>query len=69
MCIVEADQPRSIRRVKCKRIGQAVWPALGRLYSFDLEPDPVTFLEMMNAPIERQQELERMIKPRINHIM
>jgi hypothetical protein len=42
---------------------------LRRLSFLDLELDPVTFLEVMNTPIEGQQELEGMIGPLIIHII
>jgi hypothetical protein len=52
--VVEADQSRAIRRVKRERVRQAVRSLLGRLDALDLELDPVTLLEMMDAPIESQ---------------
>jgi hypothetical protein len=59
--IVESDQARAVRRVEGERVGQAVRPFRGRLDEGDFELEPVALLEVMNAPIERQQELEAMV--------
>ena len=36
-------------------------PILARLNLLDLELEPITFFEMMDMPIECEQELERMV--------
>jgi hypothetical protein len=58
MRVVEADQPGTVRRVQRERIRQAVWSLLGCLDALDLKLEPVAFFKMMDAPIEREQELE-----------
>ena len=68
MGVVEADQSRAVGRMEGERIGQSMRPILTRLNLLDLELDPVTFFEMMDVPIEGEQELERMVWPAI-HIM
>jgi len=35
-----------------ERIGQPVWPFLGRLDALDLELDPIALFEMMDASIK-----------------
>ena len=42
---------------------------LGGLDTLDLELDPVTLFEMMDAPIESQQEFESVLGCLIIHIM
>jgi hypothetical protein len=46
-----------------------VGPRLCRLYLLDLELEPVALLEMMDAPIEREQELEPILGLRAIHII
>jgi hypothetical protein len=58
MRVVEPDQPGAVRRMQCERVRQAVWPLLGCLDALDLELEPVALFEMMDAPIEREQELQ-----------
>ena len=66
MGVVEADQSRAVGCMERERIGQSMRPILTCLNL--LEFDPVTFFEMMDVPIEGEQELERMVWPAI-HIM
>jgi len=61
MRVVEPDQPGTVRRMQRERIRQAVWSLLGNLDPLDLELEPVAFFKMMDAPIEREQELERIV--------
>jgi hypothetical protein len=58
MRVVEPDQPGTVRRMQRERVRPAVWPLLGCLDALDLELEPVAFFKMMDAPIEREQELE-----------
>jgi hypothetical protein len=41
-----------------ERVRQAVWSLLGCLDALDLELEPAAFFKVMDAPIEREQELE-----------
>jgi len=50
--VVEADQSRPVRRMQRERIGQSVWPFLGRPDALDLELDPIALFEMMDASIK-----------------
>ena len=68
MGVVEANQSSAIGCMERERIGQSMRPILTCLNLLDLELDPVTFFEMMDVPIEGEQELERMVWPAI-HIM
>jgi hypothetical protein len=56
--VVEADQPRAVRRVQRERVGQAVRSLPGRLDALDLELDPVALFEVVDARVESQQKLE-----------
>ena len=44
-------------------------PLRGHANASELEFDPIALFEMMNAPIERQQELEAMVRRASSHIM
>jgi hypothetical protein len=68
MGVVKADQSRAVGSMERERIGQSMRPLLMRLNLLDLELYPVTFFEMMDGPIEGEQELDRMVGPAI-HIM
>jgi hypothetical protein len=56
--IVEPDQPGAGRRAQGERVREAVGSLLGCLDAPDLELEPLAYLEVMDAPIEREQELE-----------
>ena len=44
-------------------------PLLGRRDALDLELESVAFFKVMDAPIERQQELEPVIGGSFDHII
>ena len=44
-------------------------PVTGCLAERDVEFEPVALFDMMNAPVERQQELEAMVRPAPSHII
>jgi len=69
MRIVETDQPPPVGRMQRKRVGQAMWSVRARGYPRNLELEPLSFLEMMNATVERQQKLEPVIWRAMIHIM
>jgi hypothetical protein len=46
-----------------------VWSLLGCLDAPDLELEPIAFFEMMDAPIEREQELEPVLGLTSVHII
>lgn len=46
-----------------------MWPLRRDLDASDFELEPVPFFEMMNAPVERQQELEPVVERTIVHII
>src|SRR5882672_3804144 len=69
MGIVKAHQPCAIRCVQRERVRQAVRSLLGRLDALNFEPDPVALFEMMDAPIESQQEFESVFGCSVAHIM
>ena len=69
MGVVEADQSRAIRRVQRERVRQAVRSLLGRLDALDFKLDPVALFEMMDAPIESEQEFEPVFGRPSMHIM
>src|SRR5581483_9643740 len=56
MGVIETDQPRTIRRMERQRIGQSMRPSFTPRDLSDLESDPIALFEMMNAPVEGQQE-------------
>ena len=58
--IVKADQPIAVRIVQRERIAQSVRPFRRRLRPPGLEFQPVALLEVMNAAIKPQQEVECM---------
>jgi hypothetical protein len=57
--IVETDQPGALRIMQGEGVAQPVRSLRGRGRAPDLELEPVSALEMMNAPVERQQENAR----------
>src|SRR5450755_724027 len=59
--IVKADQARAIRCVQRERVGQAVRSLLGCLDALDFKLYPIALFEMVNAPIEREQEFESVL--------
>ncbi len=66
--VVESDEPSAVWRVQREGVGQAMWSFRRWRHTRDGELQPVTFLQMMNAPVERQQELESVIRRRATHI-
>jgi hypothetical protein len=44
-------------------------PVSGCLAARNFEFEPVALFEMMDAPVERQQELEAMVRPAPSHII
>jgi hypothetical protein len=46
-----------------------VRPLIGCLDALDLELDPVTLFEVMDAPVEGEQELQAVVDVAIYHIM
>jgi hypothetical protein len=69
MRVVEPDQPGTVRRMQRERVRQAVWSLLGCLDALDLKLEPVALFEMMDAPIEREQELEPVFGFASDHII
>ena len=67
--IVESDQSRPIRRMKRERVGQAMRSVRRRIDAHDFEFEPVALLEMMDAPIECEQELQVMVRRAPSHII
>ena len=59
MRVVETDQPYALRIVQCERIAEPVRPLCRWRDALELELEPVALFEVMNAPIERQEEFER----------
>jgi hypothetical protein len=60
MRVVESEQPRTVRRMQRECVRQAVWSRLGRFNALDLKLEPISLLEMMDAPIEGQEKFEPM---------
>nr|WP_294505857.1 hypothetical protein [uncultured Rhodopila sp.] len=58
MSIVEAHQPAALGVMQGEGIAQAVRPLGGCCAALDLEFEPVSLFEMVNAAIKRQQELK-----------
>lgn len=58
MRVVEANELVAAWIVQGERITQPMWPFRRRLPAFDLELDPVALFEVVDAAIERQQELK-----------
>lgn len=69
MGIVEPDQPGAIRGMQREGVGETMWPLRRYLHSFDLKGEPIPLLQVVNAAIEVQQELEGVLWPFIFHIM
>jgi hypothetical protein len=69
MSVVEPDETRSIRRVQRERIPQAVRPSWRRFNPADFEFEPIAVLEIVDTPVERQEEFQRMIRRVPIHII
>jgi hypothetical protein len=61
MGIVEAHEPATSRIVKRERISKAVRLREAGVDPPDLELQPVSFFQVVNAAVERQEEFEGMI--------
>ena len=57
MRIVKAGEPIAIRVVQRERVARSMWPFRCRDRPFDLEFEPITLFEVMDAAVKRQQEL------------
>ena len=64
MRIVESNKPRPVRSVERKRVGETMRSPRSCLDARDFKLEPVALFQMMNAPVERQQELEAMVRRR-----
>jgi len=67
--VIESDQPGAVRRVQRERVTEAMRPLRRRLHALDFEFEPVSPFQMMNAPVERQQELETIVRRPPIHII
>jgi hypothetical protein len=58
MRIVEADQPAAVAIMQRQGIAQTMWPFRRRPRALDLEFPPIVLRKVMDAAIEREQELK-----------
>jgi len=68
MRVVETDEPSTSWRVQRERVRQAMRSFIRCRHAYDVELEPVALLQVMNAPVERQQELKSVIRRRSTHI-
>ena len=61
MRIVETNEPFTIRIMQRERVAQTVWPFRRGVGARNLEFQPVSLIEIVDAAIEREQKCEGML--------